>query len=416
MSSSLQFTFVGLPFRGGTDLQRASQYQRLITDLGTQLGPVLRNIMIPQLKVGTLDSLVDASDDLARIDPSMESTVFRLAALIEDLSGVPRAKATELHLAGQTQEVSAEHYLKEFESFGWNTSQFDTKDGISGLVQKFQQVLSSSEERCRGLLNEYNDARTKLQNFSRRTQGNLASVPIKDHVDAWCKRLGTPGPVDTEFLTTLFVAVPINESADFMKEYSHYHDFVVPFSAATIATDSEFNLHAIVCFKKVVDDVKTKCRNRRYAVRELLSADDLTPDAVFKLKEKVAHDKGRLSVILSQQYTQCFTTWVHLKCVRLYVESVLKFGVPVRFIPALIAADSQKEEETIQALQRIYSDFLPQQNPGSTGLANENASISEEVTAARNAKLVSFSGGDNGTLQTDGGFVILKASNVLKTR
>lgn len=406
MTSLVNFTFVGLPFRGDTDLQRASQFQRLQNELGL-LGPVLRSVMIPQLKVGTLDSLVEASDDLARLDPSLETTVFRLASLIEDITQGSRSQATMLNLTAQSQKVSAEYYLKEFESFGWNSAQFDTKDGITALVQKFQQVLSSSEERSRGILNEYNEAKTKLHNFIRRAQGNLSSIPIKELVDQWCVRQGLQAPTETEFLTTLFVAVPLNEQQTFQNEYAHFHDYVVPRSSSLVAADSDFALYSIVCFKKVVDDVKAKCRAHRFAVRDVATVDDMTPDAVFKLKEKVAHDKERLSVILSQQYTQCFTAWVHLKCVRLFVESVLKFGVPVRFVPAIMATDAQKEEQVLAALGRIYADHTP--------LASVSTSIGEEAAAARNAKLALMSGTSE-TLQADGSFVILKCSNVLKSR
>ena len=108
-ANATQFTFVGLPFQGDSDLQRASQFQKLQSSLGP-LGPVLRNVMIPQLRVGTLDSLVEASDDLARLDPSLETTVFRLAALIEDFAGSDynRQDATMLHLS--SQKISADHY------------------------------------------------------------------------------------------------------------------------------------------------------------------------------------------------------------------------------------------------------------------------------------------------------------------
>ena len=299
--------------------------------------------------------------------------------------------------------------MKDFESFGWHTSQFDTKDGIPALVQKFQQVLTTSEERCRGLLNEYNDARNKLTNYHRRTQGNLNSVPITEVVDAWCKREGmTSGPVESEFITTVFVAVPLEQKDVFESEYAHFHDFVVPRSASLVSADNEYALYSFNCFKKVIDDVKAKCRNLRFAVREYNTSDDLTPEAMFKLKEKVKNDKGRLTVILAQQYTQCFVAWIHLKCVRLFVESVLKFGVPVRFIPALIAADAAKEEEVLRALENIYRNFVPPQ------LAQTG--IQEEAMAAKHAKLVSFGGGENATLQPDGAFVILKTSNVLKGR
>jgi V-type H+-transporting ATPase subunit C len=407
--TNTQFTFVGLPFQGDSDLQRASQFQKLQASLGP-LGPVLRSVMIPQLRVGTLDSLVEASDDLARLDPSLETTVFRLIALIEDIAGsdMNRSDATMLQLS--SQKISADHYLKDFEAFGWHTSQFDTKDGIGALVQKFQQVLTTSEERCRGLLNEYNEARNKLGNFGRRTQGYLNTIPINEVVDAWCKREGlASGPVDTEFLTTIFVAVPLDQREQFQENYAHFHDFVVPRSASLVSADSEYALFAFNCFKKVVDDVKAKCRHLRYAIRDTKSSDDLSPEALFKLKEKVKNDKGRLIVILAQQYTQCFVAWIHLKCVRLFVESVLKYGVPVRFIPALIAADPQKEEEVLQALERLYKNFVPPQ------LAQ--TAITDETTAIKNAKLVSFTGGDmNATLQTDGAFVILKTSNVLRIR
>lgn len=413
MSTLLNFSFVGIPFRSDTDQQRASQFQLLQSQLGPSLGPVLRNVMLPQLKVGTLDSLVEASDDLARLDPTLESTVFRLGALIEDISGCSRAQATMLHLSSQSQKVSAEYYLKDFESFGWNTTQYDTKDGVPALIQKFGQVLAQSEERCRTLLSEFNEKRSKLTAIQRRTQGNLTSVPIKELVDRWCRAQGLKdGPVSTEFLTTLFVAVPLQEVDLWQRSYAKFHDFVVPRSSQLVAKDNEMALYSVICFKKVVDDVKTKSRQLRFSVRDVSNADDMTPEAVLQLKESVAHDRDRLSQLLSQQYTQCFVAWVHLKCVRLFVESVLKFGVPVRFVPALIAAQPEREAEVLSALEKLYLSYAPLQSFMSKGGVQDEA---DEEHQANNAKLASMLG-ENSSLQSDGAFVVLKCNNVLKGR
>ncbi len=36
------------------------------------------------------------------------------------------------------------------------------------------------------------------------------------------------------------------------------------------------------------------------------------------------------------QYTDMFSGWIHLKVIRLFVESVLRFGIPVNFQAAVL--------------------------------------------------------------------------------
>lgn len=383
-----QYTIVAVPYRGTGEQQRSSQFQQLQTALGP-LGPVARLFMIPTLKVGTLDSLLEASDELNKLDPQLESACFKLAGVLEDVAGASRSSVTMLRINTGTNDVSSDYFLKDF---SWNTAMYDPKDSIANLLQKFAHVTSGAEERTRGSLTEYAETKARLQAASRKGTGNLGSRPIGDVVRSWCHQQGIAEPVESEFLTTLFIAVPKTQQEDFVSAYSKFHEFVVPRSHSVVSQDGEFTLNAIVCFKKVQEDVKQQCRKAKYLVRELTTGDDLTADEHAELERKAAQDKNKLTLLLAQQYTHCFVAWIHCKAVRVFVESMLRYGLPPKFVPVLIAADAKKEDMVRDKLNALYADY------------------SNKFQKAEDGHV------DAGALQHEFPYVSLRVSNILKAR
>ena len=49
-----------------------------------------------------------------------------------------------------------------------------------------------------------------------------------------------------------------------------------------------------------------------------------------------------------------FSAWIHLKAVRLYVESVLRYGLPVSFTAMLLEAQRNKEQKLRAELKNLY--------------------------------------------------------------
>lgn len=376
------FVVLALPYlQQSQDSLQSAQYEALVRQVGP-LGQTFRNFVIPSLKVGTLDSLMEASDELAKLDPMMENTVQKLIGLMEETSGKPRSVVTTFRI-NQTQEMSPAGYIK---NFLWSSAQFDPKDTIQNLIEKFAQINSTADERVRVMLGEYNDTRNKVTAANRKGDGNLSIRPIRELVTIYNR--DHQCFVHTDLLVTIFVAVSVSAQKEWLETYWKMNEYVCPQSNRVVAEDKEYVLNSIVVFRKVTDDVKTLCRKKRYVVREVEGTDDLSSAELKELQQKAEKEKKALYTLLWQQYCTCYVAWIHLKAVRIFVESLLKFGLPPRFIAVVLQVPADKEAEIRKRIAQIYPDLT-------TPLANDVAI-------------------DSGALQQEYPYVSLKVANVQK--
>lgn len=376
------FIVLALPYgQNSNETLQSAQFESLVRQMGP-IGQTFRHFVIPTLKVGTLDSLMEASDELAKLDPMMENTVQKLIGLMEETSGKPRAVVTTFRI-NQTQEMSPAGYIK---NFLWSSAQFDPRDSIQNLIEKFAQINSSADERVRVVLTEYNDTRNKLTAAGRKGEGNLSIRPIREVVAAYNRDYQCF--VDTDLLVTVFVAVPAASQKEWKETYWKMNEYVCPQSNRVVAEDKEYILNSFVTFRKVMDDVKSACRKKRYVIREVDNSEDLSMADLKELQQKAEKEKKALYTLLWQQYCTCYVAWIHLKAVRVFVESLLKFGLPPQFISVVLQVPQSKEAEIRQRIAQLYPDL-------STPLGGDSTA-------------------DNGALQHEYAYVSLKVSNVQK--
>lgn len=379
---SESFIILALPYlQQSQDSLQSAQYEALVRQMGP-LGQTFRHFVIPSLKVGTLDSLMEASDELAKLDPMMENTVQKLIGLMEETSGKPRSVVTTFRI-NQTQEMSPAGYIK---NFLWSSAQFDPKETIQNLIDKFAQINATADERVRVMLAEYNDTRNKLVAANRKGEGNLSIRPIRELVTLYNR--DHQCFVDTDLLVTVFVAVPVPSQKEWVETYWRMNEYVCPQSNRVVAEDKEYVLNSIVVFRKVVDDVKTTCRKKRFVIREVEGTDDLSSAELRELQQKAEKEKKALYTLLWQQYCTGYVAWIHLKAVRVFVEALLKFGLPPRFIAVVLQVPADKETEIRKRIAQVYPDLT-------TPLAND---IIVET----------------GALQQEFPYVSLKVANVQK--
>lgn len=67
---------------------------------------------------------------------------------------------------------------------------------------------------------------------------------------------------------------------------------------------------------------------------------------------------------LKASYSDLFISWLHVKCIRVFCESVLRFGLPVSFLAAFISPKTGSEKSIRKALAELYGHL------GSNGLAS----------------------------------------------
>lgn len=379
---SESFLILSLPYaQQCNDRLPSAQFEFLVKQVGP-LGQAFRHFVIPSLKVGTLDSLMEASDELAKLDTQMEGTVGKLIGLMEETSGRPRSVVTTFRI-NQSQEMSPAGYIK---NFLWSSAQFDPRGSIQSLVEKFSQINNSADERVRVMLTDYNDTRNKVTAANRKGEGNLSIRPIRELVAVYNSQHQCF--VDTDMLVTAFIAVPTASQKEWLVSYWKINEYVCPQSNRVIAEDKEYVLNSVVLFRKVVDDFKNTCRKKRYIVREVDSGDDLSLTDLKELQEKAEKEKKALYKLLWQQYCVCYVAWIHLKAVRVFVESLLKYGLPPRFVSIVLQVPASKEAEIRKRILQVYPDL-------STPLINDGLF-------------------ETGALQQEYPYVSLKVTNVQK--
>merc|ERR1712048_1286194 len=176
--------------------------------------------------------------------------------------------------------------------------------------------------------NAYNSLKSSLQSMEKKQTGSLVTRNLGDLVKK------EHFVLDSEYLTTLLVVVPLNMINDWHAKYESLTDMVVPRSTAMIFQDSEHALMTVSLFHKVVDEFKHKARENKFIVRDFVyNAEELQAgkDEMTKLATDKKKQFGPLVRWLKVNFSEAYIAWIHIKAIRVFVESVLRFGLPVNF-------------------------------------------------------------------------------------
>jgi V-type H+-transporting ATPase subunit C len=144
---------------------------------------------------------------------------------------------------------------------------------------------------------------------------------------------------DSEYLETHLIAVPTNAKKDFIKSYETLAPMVVPRSSVEIDHDDEFTLFAVVTFKKHSADFVHKCREQKWTPRQYKyveggrEEEQRELDRVTNEERKVCGEALRMG---RTGWSESVMIWVHVLTLRVFVEAVLRYGLPLDYATALI--------------------------------------------------------------------------------
>ena len=144
---------------------------------------------------------------------------------------------------------------------------------------------------------------------------------------------------DSEYLETHLIAVPNTIIKDFLKTYETISPMVVPRSAQMIDADDEFTLYAVTTFKKHSSEFVRKCRERKWTPRDFKyreggkEEEQKEVERVGKEERKVWGEALRLG---RTAWGEAVMAWVHVLALRVFVETVLRYGLPLQFVCGLI--------------------------------------------------------------------------------
>ncbi|ESX01220.1 hypothetical protein KL918_002861 [Ogataea parapolymorpha] len=298
---------------------------------------------LPGFKVGTLDSLVLQSEELGRIDQQLYGSIGKVQDIMASIHGEGDAKFVA------KQKIDGKFVDQYLESFRWNTSRYRLDKPIEELINLISSEALNVDNDLRSSYANYNQARSNLVAAQRKQTGDLSVKSLHDIVRA------EHFVLDSEHLQTVLLAVPKSVNDEFLNQYETLVEFVVPRSAQQIAQDSEYYLYSVTLFKKYVPAFLSKARDAKWIPRDF----DYSEEVMAKMRNeyqeasKEEHTlKNDLLRLSKSAYSEIVSSWTHIKILRTFVESVLRYGLPPDFYSFLLRlpakAISKSKRELIQ--------------------------------------------------------------------
>jgi len=352
---------------------------------------------VPSLTVGTLDTLMTLSDDLVKTDSVVEQTVRKIERTTGELFD---RKSSELTVGG----VPAQRYIQQF---AWDSAKYPNRRPLKELVAMIAGSAAGIEEELKQLTTSFADKQAALQDAKRKSGGNLMKADLNDSLDA--ETMCNVNTVDTEYLKTVFVAIPKQAKENFESSIENLGSDVVGFggpdwskdssklggpisfgnqvnrrkvrgspvvpgSAQLVKSDDESVLYAVTIlkgeyeagyyegnefhagsFKEFEPELAIACREKRFVLREFKwDPSQATKSAMARERLQVEVDgmKSALMRWCKTHFGDAFVAWMHIKAIRVFVESVLRYGLPVDFTSVLYKVHNGKDHQLTQKLDK----------------------------------------------------------------
>uniref|UniRef100_A0A672ZEC6 V-type proton ATPase subunit C n=1 Tax=Sphaeramia orbicularis TaxID=375764 RepID=A0A672ZEC6_9TELE len=330
---------------------------------------------IPDLKVG------------------IKLVVKKVAQYMADVLEDSRDKVQENLLANGVDLVT---YITRFQ---WDMAKYPIKQSLKNISEIISKQVTQIDNDLKTRASAYNSLKGNLQNLERKNAGSLLTRSLADIVKK------DDFVLDSEYLITLLAVVPKTAYPEWQKTYETLAEMVVPRSSNLLFEDNDSGLFSVTLFRKAIDDFKHKARENKFTVRDFqyneeeMKADkeEMTRLSTDKKKqfvrdstlEKVSisgHKSKKINVVLFSlakirrltrlkqmvtvtdrclslqgplvrwlkvNFSEAFIAWIHIKALRVFVESVLRYGLPVNFQAMLL----QPNKKTMKRLREVLNDL-----------------------------------------------------------
>mmetsp|Transcript_10037 Transcript_10037/g.15097 ORF Transcript_10037/g.15097 Transcript_10037/m.15097 type:complete len:425 (+) Transcript_10037:231-1505(+) len=356
----------------------------------------------PELMIGTLDTLISLSDELVRVDSMVENFVRKIEKQYSELE--EKNVTVEILKIGNNLPHK---YLKKFE---WDQAKYTIRQPLTNLVSGIQSSVAKYEEELRNLSASYSEKNQLYQSIMRVKKAGVMNADPNEVLKE--EHLRGIEFYDTEYLLTLVVAVPksmkknweenyatigsdiaamgcpnwssssngigLIEKGNYGPEFSERSKVkmspVVPDSSRLIMEDSEGALYTVTVLKgqyqsgfydgdefqpgmyiDYVDAFKKAAKEKRFNAREYKydpEKSGISENEKISLKKEKDKLNSNLTNWCKTHFGEVMVAWVHIKVVRLFVDSILQYGLPPKF-EILLIDPKKKEKEILQKLDEI---------------------------------------------------------------
>uniref|UniRef100_A0A671LVS1 V-type proton ATPase subunit C n=1 Tax=Sinocyclocheilus anshuiensis TaxID=1608454 RepID=A0A671LVS1_9TELE len=312
---------------------------------------------------------------------AVHSVVKKVAQYMADVLEDSRDKVQENLLANGVDLVT---YVTRFQ---WDMAKYPIKQSLKNISEIVSKQVSQIDNDLKARASAYNNLKGNLQNLERKNAGSLLSRSLADIVKK------ENFVLDSEYLITMLVVVPKTNYADWQHTYETLSEMVVPRSTNLLFEDQDSGLFTVTLFRKAIDDFRLKARENKFTVRDFqyneeeMKADkeEMTRLSTDKKKQAVGmllHQcwifvtgscmcrlQGPLVRWLKVNFSEAFIAWIHIKALRVFVESVLRYGLPVNFQAMLL----QPNKKNMKKLREVLNDLYKHLDSSAAAIIDQSA-------------------------------------------
>lgn len=234
-----------------------------------------------------------------------------------------------------------------------------TSKANSTNITRSKRILSLCKESKRNMpLDKYyyfDQYRIQMLTLPVESRGNLATKSLTPIVN--------PSLLvqDSEYLETHLVAVPANLKKDYLKSYETIAPMVVPRSSIQVAQDEEFILFAVTTFKKHGAEFQQKCREARWTPRQYKYVEGGKEEEQKEIERVTREEKkvwGEALRLTRTAWSESVMIWAHVMALRVFVESVLRYGLPPDFVSALISVSTTDKYVSTKTVFHVCTNSI----------------------------------------------------------
>ena len=272
-------------------------------------------------------------------------------------------------------------------NFTWDEKKFPHKAPLRETVSRLQSALQRHDQELRARAARYTAAERAVAADTRKEAGSLATRSLADIVKP-------EDVVESEYMTTVFVVVSKHSDKNWLAEYETLAEFVLPRSARVLKEDQDSKLYLVTVFKRTVDDFKSKARDKHYVVRDV-DLNSLTQESREDTERRVNEKKtneNKLNRWCLINFGEAFSAWMHVKAIRVFVESVLRYGLPPCFVPSVLcpAGKNHDLKKTLASLTKVYQPILGSSQSSLFGNKDDDSDSYSLAAGGQQEKLLPF--------------------------
>ncbi|RPA81775.1 hypothetical protein BJ508DRAFT_376150 [Ascobolus immersus RN42] len=293
-----------------------------------------------ELRTGSLENVLAVAEDLASLELRSLSFLKKLREMgnqIEEWDDSVPSLRQKMH----EEQFEFEDLLSS-RSLGFSPN--SPFEALSTIAKVFSKNLDVSEKRILSKWNPYIELRArKSANDDSTAQLVQKSIQILIAKDAFVK--------DSEYLQTALVSVPNDALSDWFSCYEALAPNIVPRASDVIASDSKETLVTMTFFKRNTAEVTTALSETKFKVKELdcaeITSRDGSRSGADKLNFEERAARKEFIALITATSRQSTHEQMLVSCLRIYVESILRFGLPQEFAFYSLIMDGDAGEKAL---------------------------------------------------------------------